>query len=231
LVLQFTCSLAEKDDMPSDTWEIPRFRNLARHAIPRVVEATLIPLGLFYLSLWLIGVWGALLAALAWSYGAVACRLVTRRRVPGILMLGSMALTVRTLVAFASGSVYVYFLQPTLGTIAIAAAFLLSVSAGRPLAERLASDFCPLPQSLLATPAVRRFFMRISLLWALTNTLNAVVTLWLLFSQDLSIYLLAKTLVSWTITGSAIAISTVWFKRSMRRSGVLRGRRALVSHA
>ena len=217
--------------MHSDTWEIPRFRNLARHALPHIVEATVIPLGIFYLSLWLIGVWGALLAAIAWSYGAVACRLMMRRRVPGVLLLGATALTVRSIIAFGSGSVFVYFLQPTLGTIAVAAAFLLSVPAGRPLAERLAADFCPLPQSLLANPAMRRFFMRISLLWALTNMLNAAVTIWLLVSQDLAIYLLAKTFVSWTLTGSAIAISTVWFKRSMRRIGVLRGRRAIVTSA
>lgn len=217
--------------MASDTWEIPRFRNLARHALPHIVEATVIPLCIFYLSLWLVGVWGALIAAIAWSYGAVACRLLTRRRVPGVLLLGAMALTVRSLIAFGSGSVYVYFLQPTLGTMLVAAAFLVSVPAGRPLAERLAADFCPLPQSLLATPAVRRFFVRISLLWGLMNTLNAVVTLWLLVSQDLGTYLLAKTFVSWTITGSAIAISTVWFKRSMRRNGFLQGRRALVTPA
>jgi len=217
--------------MHSDTWEIPRFRNLARHALPHIVEATVIPLGIFYLSLWLIGVWGALLAAIAWSYGAVACRLITRRRVPGVLLLGATALTVRSIIAFGSGSVFVYFLQPTLGTIAVAAAFLLSVPAGRPLAERLAADFCPLPQSLLANPAMRRFFMRISLLWALTNMLNAAVTIWLLVSQDLAIYLLAKTFVSWTLTGSAIEISTVLFKRSMRRIGVLRGRRAIVTSA
>jgi hypothetical protein len=208
--------------MHSETWEIPRLRSLARHAVPHVVEATIIPLGIFYLSLWLIGVWGALLAALGWSYAALARRVVMRRRVPGILVLGSLALTVRTFIAFGSGSVYVYFLQPTLGTMVVAGAFLLSVPAGRPLAERLAADFCPLPPSLLATPAVRRFFMRISLLWALTNTLNAVVTLWLLVSQDLTTYLVARTVVSWTITGSAIAVSTVWFKRSMRRHGVLR---------
>src|SRR5437773_2760041 len=144
----------------------------------------------------------------------VACRLITRRRVPGVLLLGATALTVRSIIAFGSGSVFVYFLQPTLGTIAVAAAFLLSVPAGRPLAERLAADFCPLPQSLLANPAMRRFFMRISLLWALTNMLNAAVTIWLLVSQDLAIYLLAKTFVSWTLTASAIVISTVWFKRS-----------------
>jgi hypothetical protein len=134
-------------------------------------------------------------------------------------------------IAFGSGSVFVYFLQPTLGTMVVAAAFLLSVPAGRPLAERLAADFCPLPQSLLANPAMRRFFMRISLLWALTNMLNAGVTIWLLVSQDLATYLLAKTFVSWTLTGSAIAISTIWFKRSMRRIGVLRGRRAIVTTA
>jgi hypothetical protein len=217
--------------MHSETWEIPRFRKMARHAVPHVVEATLIPLGLFSLSLWLVGVWGALIAALAWSFGAIGLRLVTRRRVPGILVLGSMALAARTVIAVGSGSVFVYFLQPTLGTMVVAAAFLLSVPARRPLAQRLAADFCPLPPSLLATPAVRRFFMRISLLWALTNMLNAVVTLWLLLNQDIGTYLLAKTVVSWTITGSAIAISTIWFKSSMRRNGVLFGRRALVASA
>jgi hypothetical protein len=215
--------------MHSETWEIPRFRNMARHAVPHVVEATLVPLAIFYFSLWLIGVWGALLAALGWSFGAIALRLVTRRRVPGVLVLGCAALTARTIIAFGSGSVYLYFLQPTLGTMAVAAAFLLSVPAGKPLAQKLAADFCPLPPSVLAAPAVRRFFMRISLLWALTNALNAVVTLWLLLNQDLATYVLAKTVASWTITGSAIAISTIWFKRSMRRHGLLRSRRSLAA--
>jgi hypothetical protein len=215
--------------MHSETWEIPRFRIMARHAVPHVVEATLVPLAIFYLSLWLVGVWGALLAALGWSFGAIGLRLVTRKRVPGILVLGSAALAARTIIAFGSGSVYLYFLQPTLGTMAVAAAFLLSVPAGKPLAQKLAADFCPLPPSVLATPAVRRFFMRISLLWALTNALNALATLWLLLHQDLATYLLAKTVVSWVITGSAIAISTFWFKRSMRRHGLLRSRRALAA--
>jgi hypothetical protein len=204
---------------------------MARHAVPHVIEATLVPLAIFYLTLWVVGVWGALVAALAWSYGAIVRRLVIRRRVPGILVIGAMALTARTIVAFASGSVYLYFLQPTLGTMAVSAAFLLSVPAGRPLAERLAADFCALPESLLANPAVRRFFMRISLLWALTNMVNAVVTLWLLVHHDVAVFLVAKTVVSWTLTGSAIVVSTVWFKRSMRRHGVLRARGALVPPA
>ena len=47
-----------------------------------------------------------------------------------------MLLTVRTVIANASGSVFIYLLQLTLDESAVAGAFLLSVPAGRPLAER-----------------------------------------------------------------------------------------------
>jgi hypothetical protein len=178
------------------------------------------------LTLRLVGVWGAVLIGLGWTYAAVARRLLTGRRVPGILVLGAVTLTARTVVAMASGSVVVYFLQPTLGTALVAGAFLLSVPLGRPLAERLARDFCPIPTKVLANAHVRRFFLRVTLLWAVTQLANAAVTLWLLFSQSLATVLVAKTLVSWGLTGGAIVVSTIWFKRSMTRHGILARRGA-----
>jgi hypothetical protein len=207
-------------------FEIPRLSTLARHAVPHVVEGAIIPLGLFLLTLRFLGVWGAVLIGLGWTYAAVARRLVMGQRVPGILVLTAVTLTARTVVAMASGSVVVYFLQPTLGTALVAGAFLLSVPLGRPLAERLARDFCPIPSGVLAHASVRRFFLQITLLWAFTQLANATVTLWLLFSQSLAMFLVAKTLVSWGLTGSAIAVSTIWFHRSMRRHGILVPRRA-----
>jgi hypothetical protein len=150
------------------------------------------------------------------------------QRVPGILLLTAVTLTARTAVAMVSGSVVVYFLQPTLGTALVAAAFLLSVPLGRPLAERLARDFCPIPSGVLAHAPVRRFFLQITLLWAFTQLANATVTLWLLLSQSLATFLVAKTLVSWGLTGSAILVSTLWFRRSMRRHGILAPRPASV---
>jgi hypothetical protein len=210
-------------------FEMPRLRTLARHAAPHVVEGTLIPLALFLLTLHFVGVWGAVLIGLGWTYAAVARRLVMRQRVPGILLLTAATLTARTVVAMVSGSVVVYFLQPTLGTALVAGAFLLSVPLGRPLAERLARDFCPIPSGVLAHAPVRRFFLQISLLWAFTQLANAALTVWLLFSQSLATFLVAKTLVSWGLTGSAIVVSTLWFRRSMRRHGILTPRRAAVS--
>lgn len=205
---------------PAPVFEVPHLRALAGHAGSHLVEATFIPLAVFYGSLRLIGVWGALAAALAWCYGAVLRRVVTRRRIPGVLALGTVLQTVRTVIAVMSGSTFVYFLQPSLGTVAVAGAFLLSVPAGRPLAERLASDFLPIDPDLLARPHMRRFFTGISLLWAVTHLTNAAVTVWLLVSQPVATYVLARTFVSLTATATAIGLSALWFFRSMRRNGV-----------
>ena len=145
-------------------FEIPRLRTLARHAVPHVIEGTVVPLALFLLTLHFVGVWGAVLIGMGWTYIAVGRRLVTGQRVPGILLLAAVTITARTAVAIASGSVVVYFLQPTLGTALVACAFLLSVPLGKPLAERLERDFCPIPSGVLAQAPVRRFFMQMTLL-------------------------------------------------------------------
>ena len=200
--------------------ELPRLRTLARHAVPHLVEATLIPLVLFYTAMWLLGVWGALFSALAWSLAAILRRAVTGQRIPGILVLSALGLTVRTSLALASGSVFVYFLQPSLGSLAVGAAFLISVPGERTLAQRLAADFCPIPDHVLANSGIRSIFRRITILWAFVNIVNAALAIWLLLTQPLPTYVAARTVVSLACTGSAIALSTLWFKRSMRHHGL-----------
>jgi hypothetical protein len=206
--------------MSSVQLEIPDLRTVLRHAAPRFVEGTLIPVTLFLVFLRLVGVWGAMTAGLLWVYSAIAVRVCLRRRVPGILILGAMTLTARTIVAIASQSVVVYFLQPSLGTMLVAAAFLFSVPLNKPLAERLAADFCPLSDEVNSNTHVRRFFRQISLLWAFTQTLNAAVTVWLLFSQSLGTFVMLRSVVSPSITIIAIVASALWFKLSMARNGI-----------
>jgi hypothetical protein len=200
--------------------EIPRLRALARHALPNLVEATVVPLLVFYAALWLVGVWGGLIGALVWSYTAIVRRLVVGRPVPGLLVLGAIGLTARTVVAALSGSVFVYFLQPTLTTVFIAGVFLASVPAGRPIAERLAGDFCPLPATFIGSPPVRRFFARITVLWAFVQLTNAALSVWLLITQPVGTYVLAKSVTSWGLTIAAVGLSTLYFKLSMRNHGI-----------
>jgi intracellular septation protein A len=207
--------------MHAPHFEIPSLRALARHAVPRVLEGTVIPLALFVLTLRVLGVWGAMAVGLVWGYGLIGLRLLFRRRVPGVVLLGTATFTVRTLLAVLSHSTFIYFLQPTLGTAAIAGAFLLSVPLDRPLAGRLADDFCPLPADIRSNAHVRQFFRQISLLWAFIGAVNVTVTLWLLFTQSIGTYVVAKTAASSGLTVSAIIISTLWFRRSMARHGIV----------
>lgn len=201
-------------------FQLPRLRGLALRAAPHLVESTLAPLAIFYLLLRISGVWGALVGALAWSYAAIGRRLLLRRRIPGMLALGALALTVRTAIAAATGSVMIYFLQPTLGTVALAGAFLVSVRLNRPLAQRLAADFLPVDAEFFAHPVVARFFSQISILWAFVMLANAAVTSWLLLSQPVGVFVLARSGASTALTVAAIAVSTVWFRWSLRRHSI-----------
>lgn len=202
------------------TLHLPSPRQFARHALPSVLESTIVPGVLFYIVLVLAGFKGALIAALAWSYLAAGRRAVRRERLPALLVLGIVLLTARTAIAFATGSAFLYFVQPMAGTAVVAVLFAVSAVAGRPLVERLAHDFCPLDPELMARPFVRRFFLRLSVLWSIVLLTNAGFVLWLLLETSVRAFVLEKTVVSWTLTAGGIALSTLWFRRIMRGQGI-----------
>lgn len=210
--------------MPTATFQPPSLRALARNAVTPVMEGVLVPLALFYLFMWVVGIWGAISVALIWSWGAVIYRMARGERVSGLLLIAALGMTVRTVLSISTQSVFVYFLQPTLGTVVVAGAFLFSVPAGRPLAARLAEDFLPMPDAFRAHPAVRRYFLRITLLWALVQLANAALGFWLLVSQPVPVFLAAKTAGTLVLTAIAIGVSAFAFFRSMRFHGLLHSR-------
>ncbi|GIU99459.1 MAG: hypothetical protein KatS3mg014_1075 [Actinomycetota bacterium] len=68
---------------------------------------------------------------------------------------------------------------------------------------------------------VRRLFVRISLLWAFVLLANAAVTIGLLLTEGIATFLLTRTLATLVLMGGAVAVSTVWFRRGLRRHGLL----------
>lgn len=208
------------------TVHMPRPRAAIRHAVPIVFEGVVAPMLLFYAVLLLAGFRGALIAALAWSYAATGRRIVRGERVSTLLILGSVLITLRTAVAFVTGSAFVYFVQPLAGTTVIAVVLLASAVMRRPFTQRFAHDFCPLDADLLAEPRVQQFFVRISLVWAAVLLVNTGVVLWLLMSSSLRAFVLERTAVTWTLTAGAIFCSIYGFTATMRSDGrtVLWGR-------
>lgn len=203
--------------MSHTPFALPRLTVLARQAIPRLLEGVVAPLAVFYSVFLLLGERQALLAAAGWVYLGVGWRLVRRRPVPGTMLVATLAITFRTALGWWSGSLTVYFIQPELGTICLAMVFLASVRLRRPLVEKLTLDYVHLPQFVLRHRRVRRFFARITLLWAFVLLTNSTVSIWLLLHQSIGTYLLVRTGAVAAITGLAAAVSVLAFRRVLGR--------------
>jgi hypothetical protein len=200
---------------------IPSLLQLGRRAIPQAFEAAIVPSALFIVVARYAGDNAGIAAALGFALAAVGWRFLTGCRVPGMMVLAIVTLVARSLLAFVSGSTFLYFLQPSVGGCCLAAAFLVSVTLDRPLARRFAGDFCALPGDVLAEAHVHRFFCRISVMWGAVGLAKTALVLWLLATQTTSTYVVTKTVISISVTVVAVAVSVVWFRRSINRHGLV----------
>lgn len=201
--------------------KIPTLRYLGRRAIPQILDGVVIPVGLFLLALKYWGIVPAIVAGLGWEAIAMTRRVRSGDGVPGFMIVGAAMLVTRSALALATGSTFVYFAQPILGAALVAIAFLLSVIIGRPLARRFAGDYCDIPAHVDSDVRVHAFMIRCSIMWAVVGFLNTGITIWLLLSQSTSTYVMIKTPLSIFVTVGTIAISVVWFRRTMYRSGLM----------
>jgi hypothetical protein len=188
---------------------------VGRRSLPSLIEATIIPAILLYVFFVTLGPTPAMLAVLTWSYGAVLRRLAGGHRIPGVLQLAVVGLTVRTVVGILSGT-FMYFLQPVATTLALALVFLGSLMFGRPMIARMASDFCPLSPEIACRPGVVRLFSGLTLLWAGVHVLSAAATFTMLMSLSTPTFIAVRSFVSLAITISAVVLTILWSIRTAR---------------
>jgi hypothetical protein len=184
--------------------------------------AVVVPAVLFYGFFALAGVWSAIAAALAWSYGAIAWRAMTKRRASGLLILAALLLTGRTALSVVADSPWLYFLQPIISDGLVALLFLLSLASARPMVARLAGDFYPMDHELAARPRVRRLFRNLTIMWAALGLAKAATMLWLLQSQTLGTFVLVKSISMLTINVLA-AFATIGLAAFVARKEGLMG--------
>lgn len=199
---------------------LPAVRVVVWHVLGYLTEVAIVPGALFYLVFSYAGLRPALLAALAWASVAVLRRLIARQPVPATLLLSLVLLLARTVVSWLSGSVFLYFLQPTVTTFLTACVLLTSLFTAQPFAQRALADYVPGLPSFTAQPTVTRFFRRCSVMWACMYLLNGTVTTWALFATDLGPFILISKVGGGVLTLATIGISLWWFLRSLRADGV-----------
>jgi hypothetical protein len=199
----------------------PQLRAVVRRVAMSLLIACLVPAVLFYTCLRLADVWTAIIAALGWTYGAIAWRGLTRRRTSGLLFITAGLMTARTAIALATDSTFLYFLQPIISDGLIATAFLVSLATARPMAARLAGDFYPMDEELSVRPRVQRLFWYLTLLWGTLCLGKATMTLWLLQSQSLQTFVLVKSVTVLALNSLAVATTIGAAVVVARKEGLL----------
>lgn len=201
--------------------ELPSKRSVRRHALTYAAEVVVAPSVIFYTAFVTLGLRPALLCALAWSSTAVVRRVVRGQRVPATLALSMTLLLARTTVAWTSGSVFLYFLQPTLTTFLTASILIGSVVVGKPFAAKALQDYVPtLPTDWTPFPHMQRFFRRCSLMWGGMYLVNASINTWALMSTSLGPFMVISKAGGTTMVGICTLISVFWGLRCLRRDGV-----------
>lgn len=199
----------------------PRLSTVVKRVSLSLLIAVVIPAVVFYGVFVLAGVWTAIIAALAWSYGAIAWRAVTRRRTSGLLILAAILLTGRTVLSMVADSAWLYFLQPVISDGLVAALFLLSLASARPMVARLAGDFYPMDHEIAMRPRIRRLFRHLTILWAVLGLAKASMTLWLLQSQTLETFILVKSVSMLAINVLAAFATIALAALVARKEGLL----------
>ncbi len=200
--------------------DMPNWRPIAMHALRTTVIVSLLPIAVFYTSMSLLGIGTAVLITVGWFYAGLLLRVVRRQPVLAAALLATALLSVRAAVMFVSGSPFLYFLQPVIGTVVVALVFATSAAAGRPVLDRIAHEFCAFPEELSERLRETPFFSRLSIVWSTSYLINAAGTIWLLTTESVSGFVLVKSVMSPVFTCAAVAASCLMFRATTRSQNI-----------
>jgi uncharacterized membrane protein len=184
---------------------------------PRLVRDSLGPVLAFYAGFKLVGL--LLGIALASVVGIGLYLNETRRGRTGVLARLSLGFVLlQAAVGLISRSATIYFLQPVLLDVALAAVFLGSVAISRPVIGLSAMDTYPFPPQVADSATFRQVFGRLSVVWGVYFLLRAGVRLAGLRTGHIDTILVVNTVTDFPFVIGLIAYSTWYGVRGFRKS-------------
>ena len=160
----------------------------------------------------------ALSAAMAWLTAAV--RKVLTGRIPGLLLISGLVLTLQAVLVLATGSVLLFLLQFPVANLALCIAFARTAPTGRPLVAQLAAEVVALRQPSAAHPGLDSFFRGVTWLWAGIFAVSTIGLVLLLAVEPAPVFLMFTTVVTFTGVAAGTLMSVLWFIQMLRRCGL-----------
>ena len=154
---------------------------VARQAAPRIVEGIVGPSAAFLAGRHAWGLGGGLILAFTWTGGCLTWRISRHRAASGLLVIASVSLVLRTVIALVERSTTAFFLGPDIVTACLGLAFLGSAFTSKPLVARVARDFVPAAMLDPADPRAVRLCRIGSALWGAEQLITSAITAVLVF--------------------------------------------------
>ena len=214
-----------RPDRPADApgagdVELPAPARLALTAGWNLAESLGLPLLAYAVGARLGGQGPGMAAAAAMAWLTAAIRKVLTGRIPGLLVISGLVLTLQAVLVLATGSVLLFLLQFPVANLALCIAFAWTAPTGRPLVAQLAAEVIALRQPSAAHPGLDRFFRRVTWLWAGIFAASAIGLAVLLAAVPTPVFLLLTTLVTVAGVAAGTLASVLWFIRMLRRCGL-----------
>jgi hypothetical protein len=204
----------------SETLELPRPAQLVRTTSWNLAESFGLPLGAYALAAWLWGSTAGLLAMLAVVWITAVVRKVATGSIPALLAIALIVLTVQAVVAAATGNLLIFLIHFPLANLGLAIVFARSARGHRPLAERLAAEVIGLHAPEAHRLRLRRFFQRVTLLWAGIFLLLAIFLGALLVAVPPVTYVPIWAGLTIVIIAAGAGVSALWLRSELCRLGI-----------
>lgn len=193
---------------------------LLRTAGWNVAESFGLPTGCYVLAAWLggrdAGMW-AMLAAI-W-FTAIVRKLVTKS-VPGLVMISLFMLTLQTLVAIATGNLWIFLLHFPVANLGLCLLFARTTRGHSPIAARLAAEVIGLRCPAIHQQRINRYFRHVTLLWAGMFLLLAVSLGALLGAVPIATYVPVWAITTIALIATGIGASIVWLRSVAHSLGI-----------
>jgi hypothetical protein len=204
----------------SECLELPRPGCLLRTAGVNLAESFGLPTGAYLLAAALAGRAAGLWAMLAVIWLTAGLRKLLTGSVPGLVVISLVVLTVQTVAAIATGSLWIFLVHFPLANLGLCIVFAQTARGPSPLAARLAAEVIGLRAPDVHQPRLHRFFQHVTVLWAGVFLLLAVTLGALLATVPLSTYVPVWAATTIALIVAGIATSAWWLRTVLRRLGI-----------
>jgi hypothetical protein len=200
--------------------ELPRPLRLLRTAAWSLTEAAGLPVAAYAVAAWLGGRNAGLLAALAAIWATAAIRKVATGRIPSLLTISAVVLTLQTAAVIGTGELWIFLLQFPVANLCMCVLFARTARGPNPLVARLAAEVVALRLPATHHLGLHRFFQRATWLWAgIFLALTGLLAV-LMATEPGGLFLMLSTVVTTALIVAGAGASTLWFLFALRGLGL-----------